>query len=126
MQLTLITSAFLIIQASIAVSAEPCQQIHGRMVLYAADGQLRLWQIGSQHEFEPDYNASDKGSSWDKAVDLLKTGNEQAGAAGDNALFADFLVCPTKPLQKGAVQPAVIRRMAHVHVVPRDQDGEGR
>jgi hypothetical protein len=125
-RLTLTIAVLLIIWASIAVAAEPCQQIHGRMILYTADGQLRLWHIGTHHEFEPDYDGRDNGSSWDKAVDLLKSGNEDAGAAGDNALFADFLVCPTKPLQKGAVQPAVIRRVVHSHVVPRDQDGEDR
>ena len=126
MRLTPTIAVLLTIWASIAFAAEPCQKIHGRMILYMADGQLRLWHIGTHHEFEPDYDGSDQGSSWDKAVDLLKSGNDDAGAAGDNALFADFLVCPTKPLQKGAVQPAVIRGMIHPHVVPRDQDGEGR
>ena len=122
MQSILILAVFLLlIDASPAcLAAEPCQAFHGRITFYSGDGQLRLWHIGTHHEFEPDYWGSDGGISWDRAVKLLKAGNESAGAASDNVLYADFVVCPTKALRKGWVQPAIIRSMKHVRVVPAE------
>jgi hypothetical protein len=121
MRLVLPLALLLLVAArsSPCLATERCQAFYGRMVLYPADGQLRLWHIGTHHEFQPEYTGSDGGASWDKAVDLLKAGNEAAGAAGDNTLYADFVVCPTEPLRKGWVQSATIRSMSHIHVVPR-------
>ena len=117
--LSLVISALAVTTTSYCQAVERCQSFYGRIVLYTADGQLRLWHIGTHHEFEPDYDGSDRGASWDKAVDLLTAGNGAAGAAGNNALYADFVVCPTKPLHRGRVQPAIIHSMSHVHVMPR-------
>jgi len=120
MRSIIILAAFLLVTAALpdCLAAEPCQAFHGRITFYSGDGQLRLWHIGTHHEFEPDYWGADRGASWDKAVKLLKATNESAGAASDNVLYADFVVCSTKPWRKGWVQPAIIRSMTHVHVVP--------
>ena len=115
----LLAAFFVLIAATPACfAAQPCQTFYGRITFYSGDGQLRLWHIGTHHEFEPDYWGPDKGASWDRAVKLLKAGNEAAYAASLNVLYADFVVCLTKPLRKGWVQPAIIRSMTHVHVVP--------
>ena len=33
------------------------------------------------------------------------------------ALFADFTICPTEPLKKGAAQPVTVKKIAHPRVV---------
>jgi hypothetical protein len=112
-------ATLLILIAASAHAAEPCQTIHGRAIYYSADGQLRLWNIGTHHEFEPDNSQVDTETSWDKIMKLLKAGDDSPAAGGNNALFGDFVVCPTAPYRKGAVQPAIIRNMSHLRVVPR-------
>jgi hypothetical protein len=103
---------------------EPCQKIHGRALFYSADSQFRIWNIGTHHEFAPDYDGADQGASWDRIMNRLKNGDKVAGAANRNALFADFVVCPVEPFRKGYVQRAVVRGMSRVRVVRRDKDGE--
>ncbi|SEG65593.1 hypothetical protein SAMN05421819_4049 [Bryocella elongata] len=96
-------------------AAEPCQTFHGRARFYSADGQLRIWHIGTHHEFMPDYRFDDP--SWDRVVDRLKNGAESAGAAGNNDLFATFTVCPTEPFRQGAAQTAIVHSMRHPVIV---------
>lgn len=98
-----------------SLAAEPCQAFRGRIMFYPGDMQTRLWHIGTHHEFEP--AASDNGTSWDRAMKLLHAQGELLHTAKMSALYADFIVCPTEPLRKGWVQPAIIRSMKHVHVV---------
>jgi hypothetical protein len=102
---------------ALLLGSEPCQVIRGRVHFYNADGQLRLWQIGTHHEFDPDYFGADKGASWDRIVELLKAGDESAGAASNNDLYADFTVCPTESYRPGSVQHAVIKGFRHARVV---------
>ena len=113
------TLAILLTLSTPAFAAEPCQTIHGRDIYYSADGQLRLWHIGTHHEFEPDAYQGNTASSWDKIITLLKAGDTSPAAGSNNALYGDFVVCPTKPYHEGAVQPATIRSMSHLRVVPR-------
>jgi hypothetical protein len=113
-----IATICLFFSALTASAAQPCQTFHGRAHFYAGDGQFRIWHIGTHHEFEPDPDSHDHGASWDPIIKLLKAGDESAGAASRNDLFADFEVCPTEPLRKGAVQRAIVRKMTHVRVVP--------
>jgi hypothetical protein len=35
-------------------AAESCLTVHGRAHLSGGDGQLRIWHIGTHHEYEPD------------------------------------------------------------------------
>ena len=92
-----------------AYAAEPCSVIPGRAHLAGADGQLRIWQIGTHHEYEPDEPSSLKVKAW------LESGVRAADRVGveDPAssvyLFADFLVCPVEPFKQGSVQRTAIR-----------------
>jgi hypothetical protein len=112
-------ATLLILTTPLAHAAEPCQTIHGRAIYYPADGQLRLWHIGTHHEFEPDAYQGKTPNPWDKIITLLKAGDTSPAAGSNNALYGDFVVCPTKPYREGAVQPANIRSMSHLRVVPR-------
>jgi hypothetical protein len=33
-------------------------------------------------------------------------------------LFADFTICPTEPYKQGAAQPAIVKKVVHIRVVP--------
>jgi hypothetical protein len=121
---TLATLLILIVPRAFA--AEPCQSIHGRAIYYSADGQLRLWHIGTHHEFEADAYAGATPNPWDKIIALLKAGDTSPAAGSNNALYGDFIVCPTRPYREGAVQPATIRSMSHLRVVPRDRNAKSQ
>jgi hypothetical protein len=119
-------AALLIVASSSAFAAESCQSFHGRAIYYSADGQFRIWHIGTHHEFEPpDLVGSDPDleSSWNRVMTILLAGSNDPDS---HALFADFIVCPTEPFRKGAAQRAIVQLIHHPHVVPRDQDGEPR
>jgi hypothetical protein len=98
--------------------AESCMTIHGRAHLYGGDGQLRIWHIGTHHEYEPDE------SSWSRVEGWLEAGvnpsdrDKYASPASGLHLFADFLICPTEPFMKGAVQRAKVKSAYHRHYVP--------
>lgn len=101
-------------------ATQPCTTIHGRARFYSGDGQLRIWQIGTHHEFEPDQ------STWDSVMGWLEAGVKQpdrvkyASPAQAVDLFADFLICPTEPLKQGAVQHAKVKSASHRHYVIRE------
>jgi hypothetical protein len=100
------------------LAVEPCMTIHGRANFYGGDGQLRIWHIGTHHEYEPDQ------SSWDRVIDWLLAGVKDsdkpnyASPASAVYLFGDFLVCPIEPFKKGSVQEATIKSVSHRHYVP--------
>src|SRR6185437_14142278 len=109
---------FLVLFASLLQAADSCFSIHGRAHLYG-DGQLRVWHIGTQHDFEPD------ASSWNKVESWLEAGVEDSAksrvatpAASSVYLFADFLIGPTEPFKKGSVQRAKIISAQHRRYVP--------
>jgi hypothetical protein len=99
-------------------AAEPCVTIHGRANLYGGDLQLRIWHIGTHHEYEPDE------SSWDKVFDWLYSGVKKSDRqnyaipASSVYLFADFLICPTEPFKEGSVQQANVKSASHRRYVP--------
>jgi hypothetical protein len=99
-------------------AANGCFTIHGRAHLYGGDGQLRIWHIGTHHDYEPD------GSSWARVQGWLEAGvkepekSQRASPASWVYLFADFLICPTEPFKKGSVQKAKILSAEHRHYVP--------
>jgi len=99
-------------------AANNCVTLHGRARFYCADGQLRIWHIGTHHEFEPDE------TSWDRVIGWLDAGVKESDrkqgpcAVSEIDLYADFEVCPTEPLREGAVQHAVIKSASHRRYVP--------
>jgi hypothetical protein len=112
MMLKIAVVCLLLTLSSEAQTTESCKVIHGRARLYCGDGQLRIWHIGTRHDFEPD------DSSWQRVEGWLEAGAKPTGACQDNAdLFADFLICPTEPYKKGAVQKAKVKAAYHRHYV---------
>jgi hypothetical protein len=109
----------LVIVVVSAHAGDPCQIIHGRARSYSGDGQLRIWHIGTHHEYQPDE------SSWETVIGWLEDGlpkSERAkyvSPASAVDLYADFLVCPTEPFRKGAVQLAKIKTASHRRYVKR-------
>jgi hypothetical protein len=102
---------FLLLAAStataFATSPESCRVIHGRTRWQSADGQMFVWHIGTHHYF------------WildDKSQDLIF---KYISSRGDDQLYADFTVCPTVKYREGAAQFAILRKIAHPHVVKR-------
>ena len=98
-------------------AADACVTFHGRANLYGGDLQLRIWQIGTHHEFEP------VGSCFDRVLDWLNAGVSRKDKeayvipASSVYLFADFVVCPTEPFKKRSVQQAEVRSATHRHYV---------
>ena len=109
----------LVLFASYLQAADSCFTIHGRAHLYGGDGQLRIWHVGTHHDFEPD------ASSWAKVETWLEAGVKDSAKsrvatppASSVYLFADFLICPTEPFKKGSVQRAKIVSAQHRRYVP--------
>src|ERR1035441_6263118 len=99
-------------------ASEPCRFVHGRAHSYGGDGQLRIWEIGTHHEFEPD------DSSWQDVISWLEAGiseRESKFVSPISAvnLYADFLICPTEPFKKGSVQIAKVESANHRHYIHR-------
>lgn len=109
----------MLLSASALVQAtEPCRTIRGRAHLYGGDGQLRIWHIGTHHEFQPD------AASWDRVVGWLTQGEpppEQVAPyipGTRNYLFGEFVICPVESYRAGSVQTARIESVAHRRYVP--------
>lgn len=99
-------------------AAESCITIHGRAHFYGGDGQLRIWHIGTHHEFEPDESSWARVESWVEAGVKDSEKKRYASPASMLNLFADFVVCPTEPFKAGSVQKAKIMSATHRHYVP--------
>jgi hypothetical protein len=100
--------------------AGPCITFHGRAHYYSGDGQLRIWRIGTHHEFEPDRSTYDQVISWLTAGVPPAERRDYASPESAMNLFADFEVCPVEPLRQGAVQQAKILSATHRHYVRVD------
>ena len=103
----------LMVTASQLKAAGKCMEIRGRAHYYCGDGNLRIWHVGTRHEYEPDPASWERVAHWlDEGVpEASKTGS--ACPSGEVYLYADFLICPTEPLKRGAVQHAVVKRATH-------------
>lgn len=102
-----------------ALEPGTCGVVHDRAHSYNADGQRRLWQVGTHHEFHPDSTSLARFDAWLEAGVPAKDKNGPfAAPASLLNMFGDFLVCPTEPFRKGAVQEAVIKSVQHRHCVP--------
>lgn len=110
---SLLVSCLFILAALPLYATDPCRLVHARAHLYGGDGQLRIWHIGTHHEYEPDE------ASWERVVKWLEVGVKNADKAKDASpassvyLYAEFVVCPVEPLREGAVQRATIKRATH-------------
>ena len=112
---------FFLVCVSSACAGEPCKVIHGRAHFYGGDGQLRIWHIGTRHEYEPDHASEDMVMQWLEAGVPDSEKSNYASPASAVYLYADFLICPTEPLVKGAVQQAEVKSASHRRYV-RVQD----
>lgn len=92
-----------------ASAPRKCFEIHGRAILYRGDGFFAIWHVGTHHVFFPANKAS---------YDLLCSYMDCDSPRKQPALFADFIVCPTKPFKKGAAQPVQVKKVTHPVVVP--------
>ena len=107
------TFMFLVLANNGLRAQQACSTIHGRLHYYGGDGQLRIWHIGTHHEFTPDE------SSWDKVIEWLRSAVKPADRENyaDPAiavdLFGDFRICPIEPFREGAVQQANVISVAH-------------
>jgi hypothetical protein len=96
-----------------AKADEPCMVIHGRAHFYGGDGQLRIWHVGTHHEYEPDPSSDEKVIAWLEAGVKDADKEKYAVPASMVYLYGDFLVCPVEPFKKGAVQLARIEWVQH-------------
>ena len=120
MRPTLALTALLLITPIAASAAEPCQTFHGRAHLYGGDGQLRIWHIGTHHEFEPDQTTDANVMAWLEAAVPDAEKKNYASPASDVMLFGDFTVCPVEPLRKGWVQRAKVLSVTHRRYIRLD------
>lgn len=98
-----------------ANAASDCVTIHGRAHYYCGGGNLRIWHIGTHHEYEPDPSSSSRVADWLEAGTNESERKRYACPAGQVNLYADFLICPTEPYKQGSVQHAVVKSAAHRH-----------
>jgi hypothetical protein len=109
--------AGLLIFPHTALAVDPCVVIHGRAHFYNGDGQLRVWHVGTRHEFEPD------NTSWDRVIGWLTEGTKKGDSENSVSpesnimLFGDFTVCPTEPFRQGSVQQARVISVKNRHYV---------
>lgn len=105
---------------------ETCMTIHGRAHFYGGDGQLRIWHIGTHHEYQPNE------SSFPIVLDWLDAGVKPAdraryaSPASSLYLFADFEICPVEPSRPGSVQKATVKSASHRHYVSTESYHQGR
>ena len=89
--------------------AEACREIHGRAILYSGDAFLEIWHVGTHHTF---FVVDEESSELIfRYLHYPKSDNQ--------ALFADFTICPTERYKQGASQPAAVKRIRNAHVVAR-------
>ena len=86
-------------------AGDACFTIHGRAHLYGGDGQLRIWHVGTHHEYQPDASSRERVVSWLEAgVKDPENVHTAASPASTISMFADFVICPTEAFKKGSVQ----------------------
>ncbi|MGA1983847.1 MAG: hypothetical protein ABSG84_15450 [Acidobacteriaceae bacterium] len=94
--------------------AQSCLTIHGRARFYSGDSQLRIWHIGTHHEFAI-YDDTSSGMLFKYLC------SPKYACTIENppkSLYADFTVCPTEKFKPGAAQPVTVKGIKHAAVVP--------
>jgi hypothetical protein len=107
----------IVLIAARVYGTEPCRVLHGRARFYSGDSQLRIWEIGTHHEYRPDDSSSDEVIGWLEAGVPKSERTKYVTPASVVDLYADFLVCPTEPFRKGSVQQAKLKSASHRHYV---------
>ena len=99
-------------------AGELCRFVRGRAHAYGGDGRLRIWEIGTHHEFQPDDSSRAAVISW---LQARATERESKFVSQISLvdMYADFLICPTEPFKKGSVQQAQVKSADHRHYVHR-------
>lgn len=108
----------LFVITSVSHAAEPCITIRGRAHLYGGDGQLRIWHVGTHHDYQPDEPSRRLVEDWLRAGTSASDRSLYAGQPSTVYLFADFLVCPVEAYKDGSVQLSRVVRADHRHYVP--------
>ena len=98
-------------------AADTCTTIRGRAHLYCGDGQLRIWHVGTHHEYEPDESSRQRVEGWLEAG-AKDTKDSACSPASTVDLFADYLICPVEPFKAGSVQQAKVISVQHRRYVP--------
>jgi hypothetical protein len=101
-------------------ASDSCMTIHGHAHLYGGDGQLRIWHVGTNHDYEPDESSWARVQEWLEAGVKDSTKQSYASPASTVSLFGDFEICPTEPFKKGSVQEAKVISVHHRHYVPAE------
>jgi hypothetical protein len=105
---------------------EACMTIHGRAHYYGGDGQLRIWHIGTRHEYQPDESSFPVVLSWLNAGVKPADRPKYASPASTVYLFADFEICPSEPFQPGSAQKARVKSASDRHYVSTESYHQGR
>jgi hypothetical protein len=113
----LVVGLILVALLPTAAASESCLLIHGRAHYYGGDGQLRIWHIGTRHQYKPDETSDERVIKWLEAGNKETERSRYASPASMVCLFADFLICPTEPFKKGSVQKAKVKSASHRHYV---------
>jgi hypothetical protein len=92
-----------------AAEGESCKVIRGRAETFSATGNLRIWEVGTDHT----YFATDQKST--KLIEQYLHYPESDG----QALFADFEICPTEALKKGFAQKAIVKQIRRGRIAKR-------
>jgi hypothetical protein len=96
-----------------AHAADFCFVFHGRAHYYSGDANLRIWRIGTHHEYEPDRSSLVRVENWIE-TGVLKANDTRYGSSLSNVdLYGNFLACPTEPFKLGSVQHAIFIRVLH-------------
>jgi hypothetical protein len=108
----LVFATFLVVSTGLGAE-DACSDIHGRLHFYGGDGQLRIWHVGTHHEFTPDDSTWDTVIGW--LIDGVRPSERQNYATPATAvdLYGDFRICPTEPFREGSVQHAKVIAVAH-------------
>jgi hypothetical protein len=104
--------------------ADRCFQAHGRLIYGNGTPAMRLWQIGTHHEFGiysslQGYRCDQNGKCLDNESPNLPPGVEKfvyVPVPYGPPVFADFEVCPLEPHIPGHMQAACIKSATHLFI----------
>ncbi len=112
--MTRIVTVLFLLLSTYAGASESCKVIHGR-AHHATDGGPRIWAFGTHHEYEAaDVASAERIDKWLGGGPSKADWEKAAAPLSYVYLYADFLVCPTEPFRKGAVQLAKIKSANHM------------
>ena len=84
------------------------RDIYGRAILYSADSFLETWHVGTHHTF---YVVDER------STELILRYTRASVSDHQEALFADFTLCPTQKYKQGASQATLVKRIRNPRAV---------